>query len=91
MAKGDPSGLYVPDTVSAPETIQEFTAYVQREFWRISAAMELGLMRNVEFLNVEPEKREEGLTVGADGVNFNPGAGGKGVYTFYNGVWNRLG
>lgn len=41
-------------------------------------------------LNAPPPKTFTGLTVLADGTNWNPGAG-QGVYTFYNNVWNKLG
>jgi hypothetical protein len=37
-----------------------------------------------------PERVYDGLTVMADGANWNPG-GGQGVYTYYAGAWNRLG
>lgn len=40
--------------------------------------------------NVEPAKPRDGLTVLADGVNWNPGSG-QGVYTYYNGAWRKLG
>jgi hypothetical protein len=40
--------------------------------------------------NAAPAKPFSGMTVYADGVNWNPG-GGEGVYTYYAGAWNRLG
>lgn len=44
----------------------------------------------VVFLNGAPAKPREGMVVGADGTNWNPG-GGKGVYAYYSGSWNKLG
>ncbi len=41
-------------------------------------------------LHVEPKKPRTGLTVQADGTDWNPG-GGAGVYTYYSGTWNKLG
>lgn len=41
-------------------------------------------------LNVEPEKPRDGLTVYADGTNWNPGSG-EGVYTYYAAAWRKLG
>jgi len=41
-------------------------------------------------VNAEPTKKWDGLTVLADGTNWNPGAG-QGVYTYYNAAWNKLG
>lgn len=41
-------------------------------------------------LNVVPPRVYEGLTVLADGTNWNPGAG-QGVYTYYGAAWHKLG
>lgn len=41
-------------------------------------------------LNVAPSRPVAGLTVRADGTNWNPGSG-QGVYTYYGGAWNKLG
>lgn len=41
-------------------------------------------------LNVAPAKPRDGLTVLADGTNWNPGSG-QGVYTYYGGAWHKLG
>jgi hypothetical protein len=41
-------------------------------------------------LAAAPARLYDGLTVLADGANWNPG-GGAGVYTYYGGAWNRLG
>jgi hypothetical protein len=94
MAKGSPSGLYVPDSVVSSfgedEHIAIVVAFILRELLKISAAFSRGYAREIEFLNVAPDKPFEGLTVGADGTNWNPG-GGKGVYTYYSSAWNKLG
>lgn len=44
----------------------------------------------LQALNVVPTRLAEGLTVFADGTNWNPGSG-KGVYTYYTGAWHKLG
>jgi hypothetical protein len=41
-------------------------------------------------LAAAPARTYDGLTVMADGTNWNPG-GGAGVYTYYGAAWNRLG
>jgi len=41
-------------------------------------------------LTAEPEKLREGLTVLADGTIWDPGSG-KGVYTYYDSAWHKLG
>lgn len=40
--------------------------------------------------DVVPAKPVDGMTVYADGTNWNPG-GGEGIYTYYAAAWNRLG
>ncbi len=41
-------------------------------------------------INAEPARLYTGLTVLADGSDWDPGSG-QGVYTYYNGTWNKLG
>lgn len=81
---------YEPDTPSNVSTIPELLEFIIRENRRIAAALAAKLENQIEFLHVEPSKRFEGLTVGADGTDWNPG-GGQGVYTYYAGSWNKLG
>lgn len=95
MAKGDPSGRYYPDPFlsSGDDPLrrsEDVAGYVQREFMKLSASLELALAGHVEFLNVAPARPREGDIAGADGTNWNPG-GGKGVYAYYSGAWNKLG
>jgi hypothetical protein len=45
---------------------------------------------NVPLLAVEPEKVEEGLIVGADGTNWDPGSGA-GLYQWRSGAWVKVG
>lgn len=80
---------YAPQSLDA-DSVRQLAAQVAVELWRVGAVTEAGLARTIEFLNVEPTKPYEGLTVGADGTNWNPG-GGQGVYTYYNSTWNKLG
>jgi hypothetical protein len=41
-------------------------------------------------IHAEPSRLYDGLTVLADGTNWNPGSG-QGVYTYYNSGWHKLG
>jgi len=41
-------------------------------------------------LQSEPYHKYDGLTVFADGTNWNPGSG-QGIYTYYASAWNKLG
>lgn len=72
-----------------PEVIK-LVEILTRELGRISVGF--GTVDKVVFeeLNAEPAKPRTGLTVLADGTNWDPGSG-QGVYTYYNGTWNKLG
>lgn len=91
MSKGEARQLYFPTPPPQTDDVAEVLAWAHREMMTISAVLEAALAREVEFLSVAPAKPREGMIRGADGVNWNPGAGGKGVYAYYSGTWNRLG
>lgn len=82
--------LYKAEPVSDVSTSEELLAYVRRELSAIETAFMNALPREIDWLHVEPTKVREGLTVGADGTDWNPGSG-QGVYTYYNGAWHKLG
>ena len=50
---------------------------------------ELNLMQ-VPVWNEEPPKPRQGQLAYADGTNWNPGAGGAGVYVFTGSAWSKL-
>ena len=79
---------YVPEPAPAVATAERLTEWVARELARVREALETAT--DVEFLTAVPAKPREGMRVGADGTNWNPGAG-KGVYVYYSGAWNKLG
>jgi hypothetical protein len=71
--------------------IEALATALQRELQRISAEFELGVATRIDrFLPAAPTKLREGMIVGADGTNWNPGAG-KGAYVYYTGAWHFLG
>ena len=82
--------IYKRDSITNVSVPEEILAYLLRELEKIEVSFSLSLPKEIEFLNVAPVKTYEGLTVGADGTNWNPGAG-KGVYTYYSAAWNKLG
>lgn len=64
--------------------------------WDQLRVLELGFNQARDFitlkeLHVEPSRRYTGLTVLADGTDWNPGGTGAGVYTYYGGAWHKLG
>lgn len=70
--------------------IDELTRLLYEELRTRDNAIGLGLAKSVEFLAVAPTKPREGMVTGANGTNWNPGAG-KGVYCYYTGAWHLLG
>lgn len=79
---------YFPQQLAA-ESLRALAESLQRELQSISQAINDKLEIRVKFLNVAPGKRDEGMIVGADGTNWNPG-GGKGLYQLQNGSWIKL-
>ena len=65
---------------------------VTQELEQVSRAMsEPNDMLLLEMRYVAPAKPRDGMVVLADGVNFNPSAGGQGFYGYYGGSWKKLG
>jgi len=44
----------------------------------------------LEETNTVPTKSRDGDIRYADGVNWNPGGTGEGIYAFFNDTWNKL-
>lgn len=81
--------------LGAGEQSSALTAESVMEFLRLELERIADAMHNPDFLQLtqlsrEPTKLYTGLTVMADGTNWDPGAG-QGVYTYYAGTWNKLG
>lgn len=88
MARGDPSGIFAPEPLER-SSLEGLAASVEREMLRIAAMSEIALLRQIEFLHVEPDKPREGMVAGADGTDWDPGSG-QGVYIYFAGAWNVL-
>lgn len=82
--------LYKAEPVSDVADVMQLLRYVINELNQIEVAFSIALPNPMPELNVPPAKLFTGLTVLADGVNWNPGAG-QGVYTYYGGAWHKLG
>lgn len=80
--------MFEPKAV--PQDPEGLSSYLSDTLREISIGLQKGLMREVEFLHVAPAKPREGMVRGADGTDWNPGAG-KGVYVYYSSAWNKLG
>lgn len=78
---------YVPE--NPPANAEGLASYIYRELQRVGATISLGVSKHIDFLAVAPAKPREGMVRGADGTNWNPGSG-KGVYVYYDGIWNKL-
>ncbi len=81
---------YKADPFSRADNLSDVLSYLQNELTKIEAAWSLLLTKEIEWLHVEPTKVRTGLTVGADGTDWDPGSG-EGVYTYYAGSWHKLG
>jgi hypothetical protein len=60
------------------------------ELERLEKALALFDLIQLKELHVEPVRPRAGMTVLADGTDWNPGSG-QGVYTYYAGAWHKLG
>lgn len=72
-------------------TLEEVVQWAWENFKR--AEQEFNFGRAAYFLDElheEPRKLISGMTVLADGTDWDPGAG-QGVYTYYGGAWHKLG
>ena len=80
---------YSPENLpveEAPKLVEKLV----NEFRKIFEVVNSPPAALLEELNVAPKKPRTGLTVLADGTNWNPGTG-QGVYTYYAGAWHKLG
>lgn len=89
MAKGDPGGLYSPMPYTGRVDNPELIEWLMGEYTRVSTALELAIARNIEELNVAPDKPRDGNVAFADGTHWNPGSG-RGLYYYRNGAWRFI-
>lgn len=82
--------LFAAEPLALPVSHEDLVAYIQRQLQNIQDSFQLGYAQHVHFLHAPPERLREGFIAGADGTNWNPGAG-QGVYCYYAGAWNKLG
>lgn len=76
--------IYLPNVTQLPTVDRELTL-IQKSIREVEPLYVI-----LTQWNAAPAKPQDGMTVYADGVNWNPG-GGQGVYTYYGAAWNRLG
>lgn len=81
---------YKPDPIGPIRDINDLVAYIQREQQRLSAAFEAALDQRVIMQARPPKKVFNGLVVGADGFNWNPGSG-RGIYLYQDNAWHFIG
>lgn len=90
--------MYTPSNI--PSSPEELPSFLENEHNVIAENINAGIFY-FRTLHKEPAKVYEGMTVLADGTNWNPhtgshggggsGGSGQGVYTYYNATWNKLG
>lgn len=76
---------YAPEPPPTPVTAE----YLARELERIGDAFRLVTQGYNITLYVEPERKEEGMIVIADGTTWNPGSG-RGAYEYKSSAWVKL-
>ncbi len=80
---------YTPERIQTAN-LDQVVEQVSREFWRISAILEVLRAGYLPKTHVAPDKPRDGMIRYADGSNWNPGSG-EGAYIYYNSTWNSLG
>jgi hypothetical protein len=80
---------YKPQPFSG-ESIEAVRNYLDIEINNIAKAFMMTMLNPLTELHVAPTKLFTGLTVLADGTDWDPGAG-QGVYTYYAAAWHKLG
>ena len=80
---------YIPTQCPADVDVDGLRRWVQDEFLRIAQATAVvdGVTYNVTY--AAPTFLVDGMTVFADGTDWNPG-GGRGLYQRTGGVWVKL-
>jgi hypothetical protein len=82
--------MYTPaqTTFTSPEDLLTF---VQQELRQVASALQELQVQHVQFaeLHKEPVRPREGMSVFADGTNWNPGDG-RGIYAYDSGEWVRM-
>lgn len=74
-----------------PTNPADLAQYLQREHQEIALqATEPCEASYYKELHAAPEKVRAGMTVLADGTDWDPGSGA-GLYCYYGGAWHRLG
>lgn len=82
------------EPAAPPQDLEDVAAlgqYLFDELQKLAAAFNEYGAGELPVSNAEPERPRDGMLRYADGTNWNPGAGGEGIYAYYNSTWNRLG
>jgi hypothetical protein len=81
---------YLKGAAPRIEELDDLFEYMEVELGRVEESFGLQDFVRLRQYNVEPSKPRDGLTVYADGTNWDPGSG-EGVYTYYSSAWHKLG
>ena len=81
---------YRKRTPAGTGEVEDLEEYVEEELSRIEETFNMQDFVHLVKLYVEPSKPRDGLTVYADGTEWDPGSG-EGVYTYYGAAWHKLG
>lgn len=80
-----------PSPSEGGSALREFVnGYLKQELEALAQAVHAPDFLQLTKTTVEPTKPRDGLTVYADGTEWDPG-NGEGVYTYYGSAWHKLG
>lgn len=83
--------MYTPRHIPPGASLDELKTWLATELGNLQTAEQASVDGlQLKPLYAAPRRVREGLTVMADGTQWNPGAG-QGVYTWYAGSWKKLG
>lgn len=81
--------MYRPSNVPADPA--QLPGFLRQELQQLSQSIEApDFVLSLATSHSPPAKLRDGMTVLADGTDWNPGSGA-GVYTYYAAAWHKLG
>jgi len=82
--------VYKPNIPQNIEDVGELRRALQEELEKLVASLPEQEEIILSPFHVVPPKPREGMVVFADGVDWNPGGTGAGLYEYRGGAWHKL-
>jgi hypothetical protein len=81
---------YSPQPPVSLNTLEELRGWLEQELRNLALAVNETQIVDLRPSFREPDRVRDGMTIFADGTNFNPNGFGRGPYTYINGQWAPL-